>query len=136
MNDYLNAIKVMVKTEFKGSHNWPEASQFAGPEVKFLETEHRHTFHIKCTLTVSHDDRDVEFFVLQGILNNIIDELYPFSSDQPLLRKLGRRSCETVALELIDQLRTKLSYRNSILMEVWEDNEVGAEITSTPKFRG
>jgi hypothetical protein len=125
-----NTIKIMVRTSFKGSHSWPEASSFAGPNVRFLEHEHRHTFHIKCSLEVFHEDRDVEFFVLQGMLNDEINYLYPPTAEQPLLRELGRRSCETIASELILGLRRHF-HHSTIAMEVWEDNEVGAEVTSS-----
>lgn len=125
-------MTIIVKTSFKATHNWPEASQFAGSQVDFLENEHRHTFHVTCHLEVSHEDRDVEFFVLQGIVNKGIQELYPTEPNQ-LVARLGRRSCETIGKELIDYVRKTLSHKGSIKMEVWEDNEVGAIVEHYPK---
>jgi len=119
---------IIVRTSFKGTHNWPEASQFAGPEVDFLEAPHRHTFHIQAELTVLDSDREVEFFVFQKEIDDTIEELY--RSNYPkkeMVYSLGRKSCETIAEEIIDSLRTK-NYSSPITIEVWEDLEVGARI--------
>lgn len=115
-----------VKTSFKGTHNWPEASQFAGDQVQFLEAKHRHTFFVQAELQVRDSDREVEFFIFQAQVNEAIKELYPYSQ---LTYDLGRRSCETIAEEIISTLRNKYNY-NSLCVEVWEDNEVGARIES------
>lgn len=115
--------KIMIRTEFKGTHNWPEASQFAGDQVKFLEHVHRHTFKVQAELSVSDPDREVEFFVFQDQVDNIISELYP---KKQLVRVVGRRSCETIASEIREQI---LKLHNGIVaVEVWEDGEVGARV--------
>ena len=121
--------KIIITTSFKGTHNWPEASKFVGKEVKFLENEHRHTFFIKAELSVNNSDREVEFFVLQKIINNTIDFLYEKNEDDFVI-ELGRRSCETIAEEIIKQIRTILGNKK-ITIEVWEDNEVGARVEDT-----
>ena len=118
----------MVKTSFKATHNWPEASQFAGENVKFLETEHRHTFHVKASLRVTDEDMEVEFFVFQGQVNDAIESLYSDNRTE-LVYRLGRRSCETIATEIIEELRITHNYTHGMKMEVWEDEEVGAEVT-------
>lgn len=128
MNYSLNK-KIMVKTSFRGTHNWPEASIHAGVEVNFLEARHRHTFHVQGELEVSDSDREVEFFVFQNLLDEAIKSLYPHEG---LVYNLGRRSCETIAEEIINQIRTKIGYKGQITIQVWEDNEVGASVTSSP----
>ena len=115
---------IQVKTTFKGLHNWPEASLFAGKDVTFLEHPHRHTFHVKASLQVTDSDREVEFFVFQKEIDTIIESLYP---EEGLVRHLGRRSCETMAEEIIDVLRDK-DYKGPLVVEVWEDDEVGAKV--------
>jgi hypothetical protein len=119
----------MINTSFPGVHNWPEASQFAGDAVGFLQHPHRHTFHIKAEMEVSSSDREIEFFILKKKVNDIIEKLY----DCPLngvAYELGRRSCEQIAEEIIKELRVDFNYKGTIMIEVWEDNEVGAKVSS------
>ena len=127
---YITTKTLKVRTSFKGTHNWPEASQFAGEQVQFLEARHRHTFHVQAELKVKDSDREVEFFVFQGQVNEAIKDIYETDG---LVYNLGRRSCETIAEEIISHLRVKHNYQNMYLaMEIWEDNEVGARIESEP----
>jgi len=128
----LNKIEkqIMIRTSFRGTHNWPEASQYAGDEVQFLEDRHRHTFHILAELTVSDSDREVEFFVFQNQVDLAIRSLYSSYREAELVYNLGRRSCETMAEEIISQLRSANGHRHTIKIEVWEDNEVGGRVTS------
>jgi len=119
---------IMIRTSFMGTHNWPEASQFEGERINFLEYEHRHTFHIKASLSVNHSDREVEFFIFKDMINNIIEKLYPIAQHE-LVRRLGRKSCETIAEEIITELRHDFE-KNDITIEVWEDNEVGALVVN------
>lgn len=123
--------RIMVRTSFKGTHNWPEASQYAGPQVAFLEHPHRHTFYVNVELLVTESDREVEFYIFQGQVNKIIAILYQSTTDQnQLVYELGRRSCETIAEELIEGLRNMFNHQGTLAAEVWEDNEVGARIVS------
>jgi len=122
--------QIMIRTSFRGTHNWPEASQYAGDEVQFLEDRHRHTFHILAELTVSDSDREVEFFVFQNQVDLAIRSLYSSYREDELVYNLGRRSCETMAEEIISQLRNVNGHRHTIKIEVWEDNEVGGRVTS------
>jgi hypothetical protein len=128
----LNKIEkqIMIRTSFRGTHNWPEASQYAGDEVQFLEDRHRHTFHILAELTVSDSDREVEFFVFQNQVDLAIRSLYSSYREAELVYNLGRRSCETMAEEIISQLRSANGHHHTIKIEVWEDNEVGGRVTS------
>ena len=118
--------KIIIKTSFRGTHNWPEAGQIAGPEVSFLQNDHRHTFYVKVELSVSKSDREFEFFVLQKMVDNTINFLYEKNEDDFVIQ-LGRRSCETVAEEIIKQLRYIL-VNKELSVEVWEDDEVGARV--------
>jgi hypothetical protein len=120
--------KIMVNTSFRGTHSWPEASDLAGEDVEFLETEHRHTFHVKAELSVSDSDREVEFFIFQKIVDSTIEVLYG-STESSLVYRLGRRSCEHMCEEIINYLRKDLT-NNTISVEVWEDKEVGARVDS------
>lgn len=127
--NFLVEKKILVRTSFRGTHNWPEASQIAGKQVQFLEHEHRHTFHILVELEVTDSDREVEFFILQEQVDGCISSLY---EEVGLVRQVGRRSCEMVAEEIIGVLREEGYTDNIIAVEVWEDNEVGGRVTSYP----
>lgn len=119
---------IIVKTSFKGIHNWPEASQFAGEEVQFLEHPHRHTFYVQAELRVTDSDREVEFFVFQKEIDSVIEALYRKNYPKPeIAYYLGRRSCETIAEEIISKLREN-KYKGPLTLEIWEDNEVGARV--------
>lgn len=121
--------QIMVRTSFRATHNWPEASKYAGDEVQFLEARHRHTFHVLAELTVTESDREVEFFVFQNQVDSVIESWYGHDKDN-LVYNLGRRSCETIAEEIIRRLRVNFNHRHTIKVEVWEDNEVGGRVTS------
>ena len=119
---------IMVRTSFKGTHNWPEASQVVGSRVSFLDVPHRHTFYVNAELQVTDSDREVEFFIFQESIDTAIRELY---APKDLVYNLGRRSCETIAEELIIWIRRRFNHSGEITVEVWEDNEVGARVRSS-----
>lgn len=121
--------KIIVRTSFKGMHCWPEASTVCGEQVKFLESEHRHTFYVQAELSVNDSDREVEFFVFQKMVDNTIRSLFLYNCED-LAIHLGRKSCETMAEEIINALRKTLNNK-LIAVEVWEDNEVGARVEDT-----
>lgn len=52
---------IYINTSFVGFHRWDSAPE----EVAFLRDLHRHIFNVKVTVEVSHNDRDVEFFLLK-----------------------------------------------------------------------
>lgn len=126
-----NLMYVGVSYSFKATHNWPEASQIAGPQVQFLEHRHRHTFFVDFEMQVHHDDRDVEFFVLQSQIRQAVETLYGATWDG-MLYNLGRKSCETIGSEIISEMRRIHPNAGNMEIRVSEDNEVWARIYSTP----
>lgn len=125
----MEMISVGVSFSFKATHNWPEASQIAGQQVQFLEHRHRHTFFVDVEMQVHHDDRDVEFFVLQSQVRSVVDHLYGHTWDG-MVYNLGRKSCETIGLEILAELRKLHPQAGDIQIRVSEDNEVWARINS------
>ena len=124
---------ISITTYFRATHNWPEASEFAGEQVQFLENEHRHTFHVEAELSVNHNDRDVEFFVFQNQVDSVIRDLYT-KGPLDFLYRIERRSCEQIACEIIDKLRETYEYTtNTISVKVSEDKEVAAKVVSRPQ---
>ena len=109
---------VGVTLSIEGIHNFPNASQIAGPEVKFLEYPHRHMFGIEAKKRVYHDNRDIEFIMLKRSINSYLIQKYRIESD---VLDFGNQSCETIARDLMEKFN--LEY-----CKVDEDKENYAEL--------
>jgi len=108
--------KIHVRNKFTAYHNWPSAPD----EVLFLREVHRHIFHVTATLPVTHDDRQLEFFMVQRDMNNFVDRHY---ADKILRGK----SCEMMAAEILSFLLMKYDLKEGAVM-VEEDGENGATV--------
>lgn len=100
---------VFVTTKFMAYHRWKDAP----PEVSFLRYWHRHLFHVRVDVPVSHGNRDVEFFTLKEKLQQHLRDVWE-----------GTRfefSCEQIA----DALLAKF---DAFKVEVSEDGENGATV--------
>lgn len=106
-------ISVWVTASFVGFHKWIDAPD----EVAFLRNEHRHVFHVKVSVAVTHGDRDVEFFILKRDLS---DHCAGFAGRSFLY------SCEQVAF-ILGELLQKDQYKVQ-WVEVSEDGENGARV--------
>lgn len=107
---------IWVKWTLPGFHAWPDAPD----EVSYLRAQHRHLFHFKVALSVQHDDREVEFHLLQTKCKG-------FYADSVL--ELNNKSCEMIARELLDKLISHYGTSRSYAVEVSEDDECGAVVT-------
>lgn len=107
--------EIIVKTQFEAIHHWPEAPD----DVGFLRNPHRHTFFVEATFSVSHGDRELEFFQVKRVINEYLADpssLFPI-----------RSSCEHMAKELLTHL---LNNKYGIIsVAVFEDNENGAKVS-------
>jgi hypothetical protein len=114
---------ITVKTTFVGIHQW---SGCPFTEVSFLTHPHRHIFHVDVVLPVSHDDRDLEFFIVKACLDDII-ALHFERNQYTNIVYLGERSCEMIAKEIIEEF---LKEHDVVWMRcsVSEDNENGAGV--------
>lgn len=107
---------IYITTSFQGFHQWSSAPK----EVIFLRELHRHLFNVKVVVEVSHNDRDVEFFLLKKDVNFCINQFECASLfDWKLVW-----SCEMIAEQLIQDL-SLLEYK-VVSVEVNEDWENGA----------
>jgi hypothetical protein len=108
----------------EGMHKYPAAltdSNLAtGDEydVSFLGYPHRHIFHFKVWIGVTHDDRDIEFIQFKRWL----EKLYAEGTLQ-----LDYKSCEMMSGDLYDTISNKYPGRE-IWIEVSEDGENGSFI--------
>lgn len=103
---------IIVKTQFEGFHNWPDAPQ----QVAFLRHPHRHVFYVEAVIPIE-SDRQLEFFMVKDQLDDFIG--YEFGTD------LGSTSCETMA-ELIGEFARKTYEVSYVSVKVSEDNENGS----------
>lgn len=108
----------------EGIHKYPAAltdpSLATGDEydVSFLGYPHRHIFHFKVWISVTHNDRDIEFIQFKRWLEN----LYETGTIQ-----LDYKSCEMMSDELHVVISSKYPGRE-IWIEVSEDGENGSLI--------
>ena len=80
---------IKVRTEFEGFHFYPNAGSI-DPRIKFLENEHRHMFKVEVKISVTHLDRELEFFLVKWALQDFI--------------KAGgqdHKSCEMIATDIL-----------------------------------
>ena len=89
-------------------------------DVSFLANPHRHIFHFRVWLSVTHNDRDVEFIQFKRWLEQL------YSSTQNIL-SLDHKSCEMMSDELYDIISEKYPDRE-VWIEVSEDGENGSFI--------
>ena len=115
---------IWVTFQKEGIHAYPAAATdpnlATGDEydVSFLATPHRHIFHFRVWLSVTHNDRDVEFIQFKRWLEN----LYKDS-----ILRLDYKSCEMMSDDLYDMISQKYPDRE-VWIEVSEDGENGSFI--------
>lgn len=108
----------------EGIHKYPAAlddpALATGDEydVSFLGYPHRHTFHFKVQIQVTHNDRDIEFIQFKRWLENLYKED---------LLQLDYKSCEMIADDLYVQINSKYPSR-FVVIDVAEDGENGCQI--------
>ena len=115
---------IWVTFQKEGMHKYPAAltdpTLATGDEydVSFLGYPHRHTFHFKVWIGVTHDDRDIEFIQFKRWLLNLY-------KDATL--SLDFKSCEMMSSDLYDVISQKYPNRE-VWIEVSEDGENGSFI--------
>lgn len=90
---------IKVRTQFEGFHRYPNAGSI-DPRITFLESDHRHIFKVEAKISVTHDDRELEFFLVKWSIEDFIK-----SGDQ------NHKSCEMIAREIADFLISKYGTR-------------------------
>jgi len=115
---------IWVTFQKEGVHCYPEAATdptlATGDQydVSFLASPHRHIFHFRVDIGVSHLNRDIEFIQFKRWLENLYN--------QGTLQ-LNYKSCEMIADDLYAQIAS--TYRNrDVIIEVSEDGENGCRI--------
>ena len=115
---------IWVTFQKEGMHKYPAA--LTDPtlktddeyDVSFLGYPHRHIFHFKVWIGVTHNDRDIEFIQFKRWLEN----LYKGG-----VLQLDFKSCEMMSDDLYDAISSRYPDRE-IWIEVSEDGENGSFI--------
>ena len=113
--------RIFVTAQFVGFHCWSDAPA----KVDFLRHLHRHVFHVKLWLNVTHDDRQLEFFLVKEQLEIAIRSLQGTLTLEP------RLSCEMMGLTLARSMYEQNPAMGEAIVqiEVNEDGENGAILT-------
>ena len=120
--DQSNKKMIWVKFTQEGIHRYPAAltdpKLATGDEydVSFLGHPHRHIFHFQVWISVTHDDRDIEFIQFKRWLQNLYGNG---------IIHLDYKSCEMISNELYEQISSRYPGRD-VWIEVSEDGENGA----------
>jgi len=115
---------IWVTFQKEGIHLYPAALTDATlatggrDDVSFLGYPHRHIFHFKVWIEVTHNDRDIEFIQFKRWL----EDLYKDS-----ILHLDYKSCEMMSDDLFAVISNKYPSRE-IWIEVSEDGENGSFI--------
>lgn len=115
---------ILVKHAFAGIHCWEDCPI---EEVSFLGNPHRHIFHVEVKLPVTHNDRDLEFFMVLQFLKTTIERMYVWENG---IAMLGSSSCEMIAEDIVGHLSNEYSV-NWAECYVSEDGENGAIVKWT-----
>ena len=108
----------------EGMHRYPAAATdpnlcTAGEyDVSFLANAHRHIFHFKGWIGVTHNDRDIEFIQFKRWCESL------YSKD---ILELDFKSCEMMSDDLYAQISQRYPDRE-VWIEVSEDGENGSFI--------
>lgn len=112
---------IKVRTQFEGFHFYPGASQI-DPRIAFLEKEHRHMFHVEVLISVNHDDRELEFFLVKWALQEFIKG-----------GNMNHMSCEMIAKRIINEhLIPQYGGSRVYSVSVSEDGESDGVVTYQP----
>jgi hypothetical protein len=115
---------IWVTFQKEGIHRYPAAltdpALATGDEydVSFLGHPHRHIFHFRVWIEITHNDRDIEFIQFKRWLENLYKDA---------ILNLDYKSCEMMSDELFAVISNKYPSRE-IWIEVSEDGENGSFI--------
>jgi hypothetical protein len=129
--DLIN-IKMSTATKFiwvtfqkEGIHRYPEAltnpALATGDEydVSFLGHPHRHIFHFRVSIEITHNNRDIEFIQFKRWLERLYSEG---------VLVLDYKSCEMMSDDLYVHIAARYPGR-AVIIQVSEDEENGCEIS-------
>ena len=112
---------IWVTFKKEGIHKYPAALEDPKlADVFFLGYPHRHIFHFRVSISVFHNDRDIEFIQFKRWLTSLY-------RGQDSVLNLDYKSCEMIADDLYIQIIGRYPGR-TVWIEVSEDGENGCLI--------
>lgn len=115
---------IFVTFQREGIHKYPAALEDINLktedeyDVSFLGYPHRHIFHFRVGIQVSHNDREIEFIQFKRYLENLYGNG---------VIELDNQSCEMICDGLYEHIASRYPERD-IEITVSEDGENGATI--------
>ena len=92
---------IWVTFQKEGIHKYPAALEDPKlADVSFLGYPHRHIFHFRVSISVFHNDRDIEFIQFKRWLESLYN-------GQGSTLSLNYKSCEMIAEDLYQQINTR-----------------------------
>ena len=126
-NNLENAKRsIWVTFRKEGIHLYPAAKDDPAlatggwDDVSFLGVAHRHIFHFKVQIQVTHNDRDIEFIQFKRWLESLYDDK---------VIELNHKSCEMIADDMFLEIRKRYGSNREVHIEVSEDGENGCVVT-------
>jgi hypothetical protein len=112
---------IKIRTQFEGYHCYPNAGDI-DDRIKFLENKHRHLFKVKVKISVSHLDRELEFFLVKWALERFIQ-----------CGDMNHMSCEMIGSDILNNhLIPKYGSNRYYEVTVSEDGESDGIIEYNP----
>lgn len=107
-----------LKTSVYCTYQWEDfhCRPDAPDAVAFLRDRHRHIFHTRVEIPVSHDDRDVEFIMMKR-------DLESFIKTEVIDRMWVHKSCEMIAKKILEHIKKEYepSWAKIEVSEDWEN---------------
>lgn len=130
---FMEDCRIIVRTQFEGLHLWADAPD----EVGYLRSQHRHIFKVEATISVTHDDRELEFIMVQHTINDIISEYVQnkLAEVDGVLSRVNLGSCEMMCRYIITKLAEKYGHRYYDV-KVFEDGENGGQLIVDMRGKG
>ena len=125
MTVHVSKRQIWVTFQKEGIHCYPAAATDpklatgGWDDVSFLGVPHRHIFHFRVAIEVTHNDRDIEFIQFKRWMERLYSEG---------TLELDYKSCEMMAEDLAKEIDQRYPGRN-FTISVSEDNENGAELS-------
>lgn len=108
--------RIWITFAIPGFHAYP----YAPDDVSYLRSTHRHLFKFKVSISVAHNEREIEY-------HQFLSWIASHYSDGGTLQA-SNKSCETLAEELANVICRRYPGR-TVEVEVSEDGECGSVIT-------
>jgi len=115
---------IEIKTDFEATHNWPECPI---DEVGFLRNEHRHKIYVTAKIETT-GDRQIEFFMFKGFIDDKINNNFGTSR----VKKLGRKSMEELSTTLLNKIQDTYGTDRYVSVCCSEDNQVAGMVEYSP----